>query len=248
VPLPVVRVLGGVAIRPADECLLPPRADLGEARVLLDLDPPPLVLGEVPVERVHFVEREEVDVLLHELLRHEVTRDVEVPPAPAEAWDVLDRDRGHRPGNARDPRAAKDLRREELPYRLDGVEQACRFRRLRDDAIGPHVEPVALRAERLRERRVPPQLDASIRRVTPAAHLERETGRRREIRRELSPDRRARVIRRDDRLPTDHEHAAPRRHARRLRDDGDGLLLPLTRARERDVAVRVVASTLCSRE
>ena len=51
----------------SEDGLLPPGADLGEARVLLDLEPPPLVVGQVQVEGVELVEREEVDDLLDEL-------------------------------------------------------------------------------------------------------------------------------------------------------------------------------------
>src|SRR3546814_14794705 len=40
---------------------LPPRADAGELRVSIDLDPPALVVGEVPMERVELGARHAVD-------------------------------------------------------------------------------------------------------------------------------------------------------------------------------------------
>src|SRR6267154_3319378 len=64
--------LGRVLVLSADERLAAPRAHLSEARVALDLEAPPLVVRQVPVEAVELMERREIDVLLHELLRHEV--------------------------------------------------------------------------------------------------------------------------------------------------------------------------------
>ena len=43
-----------------------------ELGILLDLDPPALVLGEMPVERVHLVDGQEVDRMLDEILAEEV--------------------------------------------------------------------------------------------------------------------------------------------------------------------------------
>ena len=90
-----------------------PGTDLGQARILLDLDAPSLVIGEMPVERVHFVQRDEIDVLLDELLRHEVPRDVEVHAAPGKAWTVFDFDSGNRPRLCRPPALSDKCRREE---------------------------------------------------------------------------------------------------------------------------------------
>src|SRR5512141_2013631 len=72
----------------SDDGAVAPRADVGEARVLLDLDAPSLVVREMPVEGVHLMQREEVDVLLDELLRHEMACRVEMHAAPAEPRPV----------------------------------------------------------------------------------------------------------------------------------------------------------------
>src|SRR3546814_18867781 len=56
---------------------LPPRADAGELRVSIDLDPPALVVGEVPMERVELGERHAVDHPLHILDRLEMARSEE---------------------------------------------------------------------------------------------------------------------------------------------------------------------------
>src|SRR5207244_8332160 len=85
---------GRVLFLSTDERLTAPRAHLRETRVLLDLEAPPLVVGQVPVEAVELMERREIDVLLHELLRHEVTGHVEVDAPPREPGRVLDRNRG----------------------------------------------------------------------------------------------------------------------------------------------------------
>ena len=55
----------------------PPRADLGEPRVALDLDPPALVVGEVQVQDVELVRGQQVDEAQHVVLGHEVPGDVE---------------------------------------------------------------------------------------------------------------------------------------------------------------------------
>ena len=56
---------GTVAAELADHRAGPPRTDLRQLGVPADLDAPALVVGEVPVEHVHLVERQRVDELLH---------------------------------------------------------------------------------------------------------------------------------------------------------------------------------------
>src|SRR5207244_4905743 len=96
-----------------------PRTDLGEPRILLDLDAPALVLGEVPVEHVELVQGEQVQVLENELLRHEVPAHVEVATAPSEERTVFDLDAGDRLGRVGDGRAAEDRGGQELQQSLD---------------------------------------------------------------------------------------------------------------------------------
>src|SRR5512143_4164895 len=108
VPLGVVDVRGGVVLRPADERAVAPRADFRQPRILLDLDAPALIIGEMPVKGVQLMEREEIDVLLYELLRHEMARDVQVCAAPLESRTILDLDGGNRPRLPGDDRRAED--------------------------------------------------------------------------------------------------------------------------------------------
>src|SRR5207302_11020816 len=123
-----------------------------------DLDAPALVLGEMPMEDIELVQREKIDVLEHELLRHEVASNVEVAPAPAEARSILDLDGRDRPGHAVDAPAPKDLGRKQLPQRVRAVEDAGRLGRADRDPFGVYGEAIALVAE-IRERPVERERD-----------------------------------------------------------------------------------------
>ena len=138
-----------VPARTADQRFLPPSANLGQPRILLDLEPPALVLGKVPVEDVELVEGQEVDVLLHELLRHEVARDIEMAASPSEPRTIFDGDGRDLPANTGDRRFPQDFRWQELPQRLHGVEQPGLPRCASDDAGGLHVQQVSFVAEPL---------------------------------------------------------------------------------------------------
>src|SRR5439155_1518129 len=139
--------LGRVGVGASDAGLAPPRAHRGEPRVLADLDAPPLVVGQVQVQPVELMERGEIDELLHELLRHEVPRHVQVHAAPPEPRGVLDRYGGNGPDGCRYPRRAEDGRREQLAQGLDRVERACRLGCADGDASRSHVQAVPLSAE-----------------------------------------------------------------------------------------------------
>src|SRR5437667_842674 len=133
--------------------VLAPGADLGEPRVLLDLDAPALVLGEVPVEDVDLVQRKEIEMLEHELLRHEVATDIQVTSAPAESRTILDLDARDGPRDAALRCAPEDRRREQLPQCRAAVPEARGARRADADLFWRHCEAIPLVAE-LRERRV----------------------------------------------------------------------------------------------
>jgi hypothetical protein len=65
------------------------------AGILLDLDAPALVIGEMPVQRVHLVKGHPVDELFHVFHGLEVTRRIQHEPAPGETGRIRDRDHGH---------------------------------------------------------------------------------------------------------------------------------------------------------
>ena len=110
-----------------------PRADLGELRIFLDLDAPALVVGEMPVHHVEFVDRHVVDEFLDEFRRLEMTRGIEHESAPGEARIVFDVDAAH----------ARIAGREQLPQRDRAVEQSVRRARDDGDAIARDVHFVA---------------------------------------------------------------------------------------------------------
>src|SRR5262249_57553962 len=67
--------------RVADHGLCPVAADLGELGILLDLDPPALIVGEVELEPVELVDREQVDEVLELLDGEEVAPGIEARPS-----------------------------------------------------------------------------------------------------------------------------------------------------------------------
>ena len=99
------------------------------------------------MEDVELMQREEIDMFEDELLRHEMAAHVEMAPAPAEGWPVLDLDRRNRPRRAGDRRAAEDIAWEQLPQGLRSVKDAGRFWRTDRDLVGRHREAIALVAE-----------------------------------------------------------------------------------------------------
>jgi len=123
-------VILGVPARAADQGLGPPGPHLGELGVLADLDPPALVVGQVPVEPVHLVQGQEVDVLQYEFLGHEVAGHVQVHAPPTEPGLVFDLHAGDPPRDRLGPGPAEDLRGQELSQGLHAVEHAglrCRL-------------------------------------------------------------------------------------------------------------------------
>src|SRR5438876_11006805 len=101
----------------------------------------------MPVEAVQLMEREQVDVFLDEFLRHERARHVEMRAAPWEARHVLDLDRRHGPDNPGDRGRAKDVRRQQLPQRLDTVEHTRGTKRANRDARARDGKAISLLAQ-----------------------------------------------------------------------------------------------------
>src|SRR5687767_15416028 len=143
--------------RVADDRLLAPRADLGELRVLLDLEAPALVLREVPVKGVQLEDRHDVDVLLDELDREEVSADIEVQAAVAEPRGILD------------PHARHAAGRRELAQRLTRVVETAIGARADLGALRRHVEDVRLVAL---DRRIEPGRDGIALREVSGARLQ----------------------------------------------------------------------------
>ena len=141
----------------ANQCFFSPRPNVGQFRISLDLEPPSLVVGQVPVKAVEFVHREQIDVFLDE--RHEMTGDVEMRAAPRETRNVFNGQRRQRPRGSINPRRSVDVDRQQLPDGLQAVEHARRMSGANNDRAGCHRQPVALRSKRFFERSILLQLD-----------------------------------------------------------------------------------------
>ena len=81
----------------ADHRLLADRTLFGEQRIALDLDAPALILSQVPMETVDFVDGHQVDVTFEVFRAEEVAADVEVHAPVGETGRVLDPGERHRP-------------------------------------------------------------------------------------------------------------------------------------------------------
>ena len=108
---------------------------LREQRILLDLDAPALVVGEVPVHDVDLVLRENVDVLFDFIYAHEVACSIHHETTPAETGIILDPDTGE--GSVR----------LQLGKGLAGIEEAGLGGSDGLDAAGRHFEGVAFLGE-----------------------------------------------------------------------------------------------------
>lgn len=91
-----------------------------QLRILLDLQPPALIIGEVPVKCIQLVQGHHADEFLDKLHRHEMARAIQHRPAPAETGRVFNHDPRHHPGKIIVARSAvKNRRRQELKQGLE---------------------------------------------------------------------------------------------------------------------------------
>jgi len=211
---------GRVMVLPAHERLTTPRPHLGESRVLLDLDPPSLVVRQVPVKAVELMERRQIDQLLHELLGHEMPRRVQMHAPPGEPGSIFDRDGGNDPRHAGHGCLTEDFRRQQLAQRLQGVKRARGPVGADGDARPADVQAVALLAQRP-ERRVEPDRDRRHAGRRRRPHGQPEARRWKQIIGEHRPERAARRVRRDHRRAGEREGPGLGREVRRAGDDGE---------------------------
>src|SRR3546814_20903318 len=78
------------------------------------LDPPALVVGEVPMERVELGERHAVDHPLHILDRPEMARRIEHHHTPGACGRLVDRDRGDAAARGRGDEIGRESCRERV--------------------------------------------------------------------------------------------------------------------------------------
>ncbi|CAM5227213.1 hypothetical protein STENM36S_07347 [Streptomyces tendae] len=136
-----------VAARGAHHRLRAPAADLGEPGTGGHRHPPALVVGEVEVEDVQLVQREQVDVAPQIGHRLEVPGHVEHGTAPGVAGYVgdlhgrqLPRHPAHRP-------PGQGVVGHELPHRLHSAQEPGRAGGPQQGALGAHGQAVPLLAE-----------------------------------------------------------------------------------------------------
>ncbi len=122
-------------------------ADLGQARVALDLDAPALVIGEMPMEPVELVVRHPIQHLLDQGDRELVAGHVQVHAAIGETRCVLDALRGHR-------KCRCMLQGQQLHQRLHTVELAGGVA-AQGHALRLDMQRVGLRRSTLARRRQP---------------------------------------------------------------------------------------------
>ena len=96
-------------------------ADLGQARIFLDLDTPALVIGQVPVQGIEFVEGHEIDERLDLGNTELMTGDIQQQPAPAKGRGIADEQRGDLPGDAVHFFPAHDFWWQQLPQCLHAI-------------------------------------------------------------------------------------------------------------------------------
>ena len=115
------------------------RADLGQFRVLLDLDTPSLVVGQVPMHAVDLEQGQYVQLLLDILYRNEMAAGVEHDTAVAESRLVLDRYGRSGPCDTFHGGRTLDLGGQQLQERLHTVEKTLRGLGLDTDAAVGYV-------------------------------------------------------------------------------------------------------------
>ena len=74
----------------SDGCLLPHGTEFGQLRVSLDLHPPALVIGKMPVEGIHLVDRHDVQVLLYLINPEEMPCHIQMHSSISETRSIID--------------------------------------------------------------------------------------------------------------------------------------------------------------
>ncbi|GAA2778456.1 hypothetical protein GCM10019017_24360 [Streptomyces showdoensis] len=133
-----------VAARRADHRLGAAAADLGQPGIRGDRHPPALVVGEVEVEHVELVQRQQVDVAAQVVGGLEVAGHVEHGAAPGVAGDVGDLHAGQFPAHGTPGRVGQGLVREELAHRLDSAQESRRPGRSQQHPAAAHRQAVPL--------------------------------------------------------------------------------------------------------
>ena len=99
-------------------------SDLGQLGIFLDLNPPTLVLGEMPVKAIEFIGGHDVEVFLNLLDGEEMPGAVKVHASVGESGLVFDRHGGEIELLRRVNFPGEDSHISQLLERLDGIQEA----------------------------------------------------------------------------------------------------------------------------
>ena len=113
--------------------------DLGQARIFGNLNAPALVVGEMPVEAVEFVDGCHVNEFLHLFFCEEMARHVEHETAVAKGGAVLDGQTGNGPFGPALAHRSIDGHGQELAQRLECVEETRAAVGLDVNRVGRHL-------------------------------------------------------------------------------------------------------------
>src|SRR5699024_5586650 len=119
----------------------------GEFGVAADLDPPSLVIAQVEVEHIEFVQGQEIDEAQDLAFGLEVSGDVEHGTTPAKTWGVGDGEGGQHPRGVAEGRLAVGIGGQELAQGLGTVEHPRRVVADDERALVVDDQPVTLGAE-----------------------------------------------------------------------------------------------------
>ncbi len=195
-----------------------PRPDAGQLRILLDLQAPPLVIGQMPLQHVELVQRHPVDEIHDELRRLVVPRGVEHQAAPGEARRV---DNAHR--RQRDHIVpGLRIRSAQLPKRDRRVEQAPRVARREHHASRRDIDLIPFRIRDGQEG-VQPEYESIGRRCLsgPFGNTQSHPAGLQHQLREIARHSRCLAVARvrDRRIGAEREYTAAQLDVRRSRDD-----------------------------
>ena len=112
-------ILGIVAAVAQSVFLCPPCTHFGEFGVGFDFNTPALVFGEVPVQHIHFVQGEQINVSFYKVNAHEVPAAIEQHASVHKGWLVLNLSAGQE-----DAAGDCGVLKEHLTEGLDGVEHS----------------------------------------------------------------------------------------------------------------------------
>ncbi len=124
-----------------------PRADLRELGIFFDFDAPALIIRQMPVKRVQFLQRHRVKNGFNFGFVVKMAADIEHQPAPFESRPVFNLNTRHLPIRSRHDIRGKNFRRQQLQQGLDAIKQTRLRPRADDDGIFGDSQFITFRAK-----------------------------------------------------------------------------------------------------